>query len=78
MLYIRYKIQLSMANINNRLFKYLTFHYRILEINYTFYTPVEDVTYYGITRGGRAGDVPILCPEHISKTMLATVMKFHG
>ena len=21
---------------------------------------------------------PILCPEHISKTMLATVMKFHG
>ena len=23
------------------------------------------------------GGVPILCPEHISKTMLATVMKFH-
>ena len=21
---------------------------------------------------------PILCPEHISKTMLAMVMKFHG
>ena len=21
---------------------------------------------------------PILCPEHISKTMLATVMKLHG
>ena len=27
---------------------------------------------------GRAGGVPILCLEHISKTMLATVMKFHG
>ena len=41
-----------------------------------FYTPVEDGTYYVITRGGRAG--AILCPEHISKTMLATVMKLHG
>ena len=31
--------------------------------------------------GGRAGvraATPILCPEHISKTMLGTVMKFHG
>ena len=27
--------------------------------------------------GGRAA-YPILCPEHISKTMLATVMKLHG
>ena len=27
---------------------------------------------------GRGGGVPILCPEHISKTMLATIMKFHG
>ena len=27
---------------------------------------------------GWAGGVPILCPEHISKTMLATIMKFHG
>ena len=27
--------------------------------------------------GGRAAS-PILCPEHISKTMLATVMKLHG
>ena len=41
----------------------------------TFYTPVEDGTYYGITRGGRR---PVLCPEHISKTTLARVMKFHG
>ena len=24
---------------------------------FTFYTPVEDGTYYGITRGGRAGGV---------------------
>ena len=48
-----------------------------------FYTPVEDGTYYGITRGGRAGVQaggrrPVLCPEHISKTTLARVMKFHG
>ena len=48
-----------------------------------FYTPVEDGTYYGITRGGRAGvraggRRPVLCPEHISKTTLARVMKFHG
>ena len=27
--------------------------------------------------GGRVAS-PILCPEHISKTMLATVMKLHG
>ena len=27
--------------------------------------------------GGQAAS-PILCPEHISKTMLATVMKLHG
>ena len=40
-----------------------------------FYTPVEDGTYYGITRGGRR---PVLCPEHISKTTLARVMNFHG
>ena len=39
--------------------------------------PVEDWTYYVITRGGRVAS-PILCPEHISKTMLATVMKLHG
>ena len=41
--------------------------------------PVEDGTGRDvlITRGGRAAS-PILCPEHISKTMLATVMKFHG
>ena len=43
----------------------------------------EDGTYYGITRGGRAGvrvggRRPVLCPEHISKTTLARVMKFHG
>ena len=44
-----------------------------------FYTPVEDGTYYGITRGGRAGGQrPVLCPEHISKITLARVMKFHG
>ena len=52
-----------------------------------FYTPVEDGTYYGITHGGQAGGRaggqaggrrPLLCPEHISKTILATVMKFHG
>ena len=44
-----------------------------------FYTPVEDGTYYGITRGGRAGARrPVLCPEHISKTTLPRVMKFHG
>ena len=28
--------------------------------------------------GGQAGCVPILCLEHISKTMLAMVMKFMG
>ena len=49
----------------------------------SFYTPVEDGTYYGITHGGRVGGRaggrrPLLCPEHISKTILATVMKFHG
>ena len=50
-----------------------------------FYTPAEDGMYYVITRGGRTGRraggqaaSPILCPEHISKTMLATVMKLHG
>ena len=43
-----------------------------------FYTPVEDGTYYGITRGGWAGGRPVLCPEHISKTTVARVMKFHG
>ena len=42
-----------------------------------FYMPAEDGTYYVVTRGGRAAS-PILCPEHISKTMLATVMKIHG
>ena len=47
--------------------------------DYNFYTPVEDGTYYGITRGGRAGGRrPVLCQEHISKTTLARVMKFHG
>ena len=42
--------------------------------------PVEDGTYYVITHGGREGGLasPILCPEHISKTMLAMVMKLHG
>ena len=51
----------------------------------TFYTPVEDGTYYVINCGGRVGSwagvraaSPILCPEHISKTMLATVMKLHA
>ena len=29
-------------------------------------------------RGGGRAASPILCPEHISKTMLATVMKLHG
>ena len=44
-----------------------------------FYTPVEEGMYYGITRGERAGGRrPLLCPEHISKTNLARVMKFHG
>ena len=42
----------------------------------SFYMPVEDGT-YAITRGGRAAP-PILCPEDISKTMLAKIMKFHG
>ena len=44
---------------------------------HSFYTPVKDGTYYVITCGGRAMS-PILCPEHISKTMLATVMKLNG
>ena len=46
-----------------------------------FSTPVKDGTYYVITRGGCVGGwaaSPILCLEHISKTMLATVMKLHG
>ena len=34
-------------------------------------------TVAGGRAGGRAAS-PILCPEHISKTMLATVMKLHG
>ena len=47
-----------------------------------FYTTVEDRTYYGITRGvrvsgRRGGRRPVLCPEHISKTILAMVMKFY-
>ena len=42
----------------------------------SFYTPVEDGT-YAITCGGRAAS-PIPCPEDISKTMLAMIMKFHG
>ena len=46
-----------------------------LTVFQTFDTAVEDGTYYGITRGGRR---PVLCPEHISKTTLARVMKFHG
>ena len=29
----------------------------------------------GVRAGGRR---PVLCPEHISKTTLARVMKFHG
>ena len=29
----------------------------------------------GVWAGGRH---PVLCPEHISKTTLAKVMKFHG
>ena len=46
---------------------------------YITYMPVEDWTYYGITRGGRpTGRHPVLCPEHISKTTLARVMKFNG
>ena len=49
---------------------------------FPFYTPVKDGTYYGITCGRRAGrqagGVPIHCPEHISKTMLALVIKFCG
>ena len=45
----------------------------------TFYMPVKDGTYYGITRGVRA-DMrhPVLCLEHISRTVLPMVMKFCG
>ena len=35
------------------------------------------LSYYVITRGGGQAASPILCPEHISETMLATVMKFN-
>ena len=49
-----------------------------IAVFFPLYTPVEDGTYYGITRGGRAVGIPILCPLHICKTMLAIVMKFHG
>ena len=35
----------------------------------------KDRTYYGITCGGRR---PVLCLEHILKTILAMVMKFCG
>ena len=55
--------------------------YKIGRFIGTNYTPVKDGTYYVITRGGRAdrrAASPILCPEQISKTMLATVMKLHG
>ena len=47
------------------------------KLQYAFYIPVEDGTLYVITCGGRAAST-ILCPEHISKTMLAMVMKFDG
>ena len=48
-----------------------------------FYMPVEDGTYYGITRGVLAGgwvggQIPVLCLEHICKTLLAMFMKFCG
>ena len=35
----------------------------------------RDVLCYHLGEGGAS---PILCPEHSSKTMLATVMKLHG
>ena len=60
------------------LFETKHFLFPSIKTNYN-YTPVEDGTYYGITRGERAGERrPVLCPEHISKTTLARVMKFHG
>ena len=71
---------------NHNVFKRLLFHchektvvrgkavYSTIQF---FFTPVEDGTYNGITRGGRGG-IPNLCLEHISKTMVATVMKFRG
>ena len=42
--------------------------------------PIEDGTYYEITVAGGhpGGQGPVLCPEHISKTILAMVMKFCG
>ena len=48
-----------------------------------FYMSVEDWTYYGITRNEWASGwvgrwPPVLCPDHISKTILAMVMKFCG
>ena len=45
---------------------------------FPFLYAVEDWTYYGINHGEWVGGIPILCPEHISKTMLVTVMNFHG
>ena len=81
--------QISIKMKNPESLRYYVYHQ-------LFYTPVEDGTYYGITRVGRAsgwragiwvggrasglmgGRRPVLCPEHISKTTLARVMKFHG
>ena len=55
-------------------------------LQYAFYTPDEDGMYYRITLASRQGGgcrpggraSPILCPEHISKTILAKVMKLLG
>ena len=32
----------------------------------------------GLSSGRAGGRRPVLCPEHISKTTVARVMKFHG
>ena len=51
---------------------YLKFHHMQL---FLYACQRRDVLCY---HPWREGGYPILCPEHISKTMLATVMKLHG
>ena len=54
-------------------------HNKTFYASHCFYTPVEDGTHYGITRGGRAVFFFFkleLCMMHISHTLLAGVMKF--
>ena len=49
---------------------------KILSLKTIFIRPSKTGRIMGSPMAG--GRSPVLCPEHISKTILATVMKFHG